>query len=186
MIFGINTTSDISKLLDIISRAVRRVKLRQFWNITRGIYAKYYVQIMLLFVYTTTCKGFVIFTCRYFKLSWNITALSQLNCSNFLCSSIKPVTPHSFRTMPIISSRRETCAVVWKVVLQRNFFHEKDPITSVKKGGFPRKVSCLLLIYCLKFNWGALHVKWRLTGTCYAICNCFFNIYLFCLKKQQQ
>ena len=53
-----------------------------------GIYAKYHVQIMLLFVYTTTRKRFVIFACRYFKLSWNTTALSQSNCSNFSCSSI--------------------------------------------------------------------------------------------------
>ena len=43
---------------------------------------------MLLFVYTTTCKRFVIFTCRYFKLSWNATALSQSNCRNFSCGSI--------------------------------------------------------------------------------------------------
>ena len=43
--------------------------------ITSGIYAKYYVKIMLLFVYTTTRKRFVIFTCRHFKLSWNTTAL---------------------------------------------------------------------------------------------------------------
>ena len=63
--------------------------LRQFWNITSGIYAKYHVQIMLLFVYTTTCKRFVIFTCRYFKLSWDTTALSQSNCRNFPCNSIK-------------------------------------------------------------------------------------------------
>ena len=35
------------------------------------------VQIMLLFVYTTTHKRVVIFTCRYFILSWNTTALSQ-------------------------------------------------------------------------------------------------------------
>ena len=62
--------------------------LRQFWNITSGIYAKYHVQIMLLFVYTTTHRRFVIFTCRYFKLSWNIIALSQSNCRNFSCSSI--------------------------------------------------------------------------------------------------
>ena len=74
MIFGINTTSDVS--------------LRQFWNIMSGIYAKYYVQIVLLFVYTNTRKRFVIFTCRYFKLSWNTTALSQSNCRNFSCSSI--------------------------------------------------------------------------------------------------
>ena len=35
---------------------------------------------MLLFVYTTTRKGrkgFVIFTCRYFKLSRNTTALNE-------------------------------------------------------------------------------------------------------------
>ena len=31
--------------------------------------------------YTTTCKRFVIFTCRYFKLSWNI--------SSIICSSIR-------------------------------------------------------------------------------------------------
>ena len=43
--------------------------LRQFWNVTSGIFAKDHVQIMLLFVYTTTPKSFVIFTCRYFKLS---------------------------------------------------------------------------------------------------------------------
>ena len=52
------------------------------------LYAKYHVQIMLLFVYTTTRKGFVILTCRYFKLSWNTTALSQSNCRNFSRSSV--------------------------------------------------------------------------------------------------
>ena len=66
--------------------------LRQFWNITSGIYAKYHVQIMLLFVYTTTRNSFVIFTCSYFKLSWNTTALSQLNCRNFSCSGINRFT----------------------------------------------------------------------------------------------
>ena len=44
---------------------------------TSGIYAKYHVQIMLLIVYTTTLKSFVIFTCSYFKLSWNTTALTN-------------------------------------------------------------------------------------------------------------
>ena len=62
--------------------------LRQFWNITSGIYAKYHTQIMLLFVYTTTRKNFVIFTRRYFKLSWNTTAMSKSNCRNFSCSRI--------------------------------------------------------------------------------------------------
>ena len=46
---------------------------------------------MLLFVYTATRKGFVMFTCRYFKLSWNTTALSQSDCRNFSCSSIRSV-----------------------------------------------------------------------------------------------
>ena len=68
---------------------LRKWNLRQFWNITSGIYAKYHVKIMLLFVYTITCKSFVIFTCRYFKLSWNTTPLSQSHCRNFSCSSIR-------------------------------------------------------------------------------------------------
>ena len=71
--------------------------MRQFWNITSGNNAKYHVQIMLLFVLysaesllpPTTHKRIVIFTCRYFKLNWNITALSQSNCRNFSSSSIK-------------------------------------------------------------------------------------------------
>ena len=33
----------------------------------------------------------VIFTCRYFKLSWNTSALSQSNGRNFSGSSIKPL-----------------------------------------------------------------------------------------------
>ena len=37
------------------------------FEISRGIYAKYHEQIMLLFVYTITHKRFVIFKCRYFK-----------------------------------------------------------------------------------------------------------------------
>ena len=31
----------------------------------------------------------IIFTCAYLKLRWNTTALSQSNCRNFSCSSIK-------------------------------------------------------------------------------------------------
>ena len=64
------------------------VNLRQFWNIKSGIYAKYHVQIMLLFVFPTQKVNFVIFTCKYFKLSWNTIALSQSSCRNFSCSSI--------------------------------------------------------------------------------------------------
>ena len=63
--------------------------LRRFWIMTSGIYVQYHLQIMLLFFYSTTRKGFAIFTCRYFKLSWDTTALSQSNCRNFPCNSIK-------------------------------------------------------------------------------------------------
>ena len=122
MIFGINTTSDISKLS---YEPLGEWNLRQFWHITSGIYAKYHihVQIMLLFAYTTTHKRFVIFTCRYFKLSWNTTALSQSNCSNFSCSSIKKEIP---RWGNIIAGK--SCFVVYwgvkvlRILSQLHFF----------------------------------------------------------------
>ena len=88
MIFGINTTSDIKKLLYVISRAVRQVKFETILKYHEWYLCQISQQILLLFVYTTTCKRFVIFTCRYFKLSWNTNALSQSNCRNFSCSSI--------------------------------------------------------------------------------------------------
>ena len=64
------------------------VNLRQLWNITFSQISC--VQIMLLFVYSTTRKGFVAFImiCRYFKLRWNTTAQSQSNYRSFSCSSI--------------------------------------------------------------------------------------------------
>ena len=45
----------------------------------------------IICLYYTNRKSFVIFTCRYFKLSWNTTALSQSNCRNSSCSSINTV-----------------------------------------------------------------------------------------------
>ena len=61
---------DISNLLYVISRAVRRVKFDTILKyLESAIYAKYHVQIMVLFVYTTTRKRFIIYTCRYSKLS---------------------------------------------------------------------------------------------------------------------
>ena len=81
-----------------VSEDVRRVKFEKFWNITSGIYAKCHVQIMLLlFAYTTTRKQVVISTCRYFKLSWNTTALSQSNCINFSCKYNVVKTTRSLR-----------------------------------------------------------------------------------------
>ena len=95
MIFGINTTSDILKLLYIISRAIRRVKFETILKYHEWYLRQLSRKIMLLFVYTSTCKRFVIFTCRYFKLSWNTTALSQSNCRNFSCSSINTLKAFS-------------------------------------------------------------------------------------------
>ena len=73
MIFGINTTSDISKLMYVISRAVGGggggVKFETILKYHEWYLCQILLQIMVLFVYTTTHKGFVILTCRYFKLS---------------------------------------------------------------------------------------------------------------------
>ena len=85
--------------------------LRQLWKITSGIYAKYHVQTMPLFVYTPTSNSVVIFTCRYFKLSWKTTALSQSNCRNFSCSSIIP------ETAPAICGQGDVGAGVVEIVV---------------------------------------------------------------------
>ena len=66
---------------------IRNFKFETIWNIASGIYAKYHIQIMILFV----SKRFVIFTHRYFKLSWN-TTLSQSNCRNFSRSNKNMLT----------------------------------------------------------------------------------------------
>ena len=79
VIFGINTTSDFSKLLYVISRAVRRVKFETIlkyheWylcQISRTNHA-----IICLYYYPQKVWNFHIFT-----------ALSQSNCRNFSCSS---------------------------------------------------------------------------------------------------
>ena len=70
-------TSERSKRRDFLSlifiaKSISKkllIVIRNF-EISRVVFMpKYHVQIMLLFVYTTTRKRFVIFTCRYFKLS---------------------------------------------------------------------------------------------------------------------
>ena len=81
--------SDISKLLYVISRAVRRVKFETILK-----YHEWYLCQILRTNHAIIClyyypQRYVIFTCRYFKLRWNTTALSQSNCRNFSCSSIK-------------------------------------------------------------------------------------------------
>ena len=93
-------------ICNFMSHLIGKWNLRQFWNIAGGIYAECHAQIILFFVYTTIHKRFLIFTCRYFKLSWNTTALSQSNCRNFSCSSMNTVisTPPSVNEDLSVSS----------------------------------------------------------------------------------
>ena len=76
VIFGINTTSDISKFLYVISRAVRPVKFETIlkyheWYLCQISHKNH--AIICLYYYP---QGF---TRRNFKISWNTTALSQSN-----------------------------------------------------------------------------------------------------------
>ena len=118
--------------------------LRQFWNITSGIYAKYHVQIMLLFVYSTTHKRFLIFTCRYFKLSWNTTALSQSNCRNFSCSSINK--KHFTRSYKIVTYcikiTDKFTIYTWKIITQKIYRGKRKKLIGI----IPRvsKWDCIL------------------------------------------
>ena len=102
VIFDINTTSDISKLLYVISRAVRRVKFETIWNITNGIYAKYHVQIKLILL-GCLC-GQVIHS--VFGRLWGKTRASGTKkrcshkwfhrifpCTNTFCTSSPPLRP---------------------------------------------------------------------------------------------
>ena len=116
--------------------------LRQCWNITSGIYAKYHVKIML-FVYTTTHKRFIIFTCRYFKLSWNTIALSQSKCRNFSCSSIiilRQACSEKLHWFPDSSS-----TPIRKLVLLQ-FSEDRKPVVF-------KKLFILIIIYSLKKKW---------------------------------
>ena len=54
VIFGINTTSDISKLFYIISRAIRRVKFEAILKYHKWYLCQVSHKFMLLIVYTTT------------------------------------------------------------------------------------------------------------------------------------
>ena len=111
MIFGINTTSNISKLLLYeISQAFRRVKFETIlkyhkwylWQISRTNQA-----IICLYNYP---QKVVIYTCRYFKLSWNTTALGQSNCRNFSCSSIINVIQVPVQSWAYVDASIQYCA----------------------------------------------------------------------------
>ena len=76
----------------------------------------------LFFVYTTTHKRFVIFTCRYFKLTWNTTALSQSDCRNFSCSSIRLIiTSWHGKTAPRNAFPLEKCPKIRISENQENY-----------------------------------------------------------------
>ena len=102
MIFGINTKSDISKLSYVISQAVRRVKFETIlkyheWHLCQISHTNHAI-ICLYYYPQKVCN----FTCRYFKLSWNTTSLTQSNCRNFSCSSlIARISPKTF-FLPIL------------------------------------------------------------------------------------
>ena len=93
MIFGINTTSDISKLLYVISRAVKRVKFETVLK-----YHEWYLCQISRTNHASVCLYYpqkvVIFTCRYFKLSWNTAALSRSNCRHCSRRSINVIRIH--------------------------------------------------------------------------------------------
>ena len=74
MIFGINTRSDILKLLYVIFD---------------GIYAKYHVQIMLLFVHTTTRRRFYNFHTKVFQIKLKYQCSKPIKLQKFLMQQYK-------------------------------------------------------------------------------------------------
>ena len=140
--------------------------MRQFWNITSGIYAKYHIHIMLLFVHTTTRKRFVIFTCRYFKLSWNTTALSQSDCRNFSCSSIRETSCsiHWIEIYPVyflnnwgrdVVQGNKCCVIALEENPQKKRLIEVN-FKYTKTQTFFRKVHILYKLY--QFTWKACSI----------------------------
>ena len=81
---------------------------------------------MLLFVYNTTRKRFVIFTCRYFNLSWNTAALSQSNWRNFSCSSRKQV----IHVVLISNCWQRVLSIFIGTYLMNRLLESLDPLSS--------------------------------------------------------
>ena len=79
----------VTRPVYVVSRAVRRVKFETIlkyheWYLCQISRKTHAIQVCLYYYR----KRFAIFTCRYSKLSWNTTSLSQSNCRNFSRSSI--------------------------------------------------------------------------------------------------
>ena len=117
---------------------------------------------MLLVVYTTTRKRFVIFTCRYFKLSWNTTALSQSNCRNFSCGSINPTIPNIH--IQILQTDLQTfpLEISWENLLKDQSIFS-SMITLIILVTFSR--DCVLILFGENWCWSVLRLKglWTLT-----------------------
>ena len=113
------------------------------------------IQIMPLFVYTTTRKRFVIFKCRYFKLRWNSTALSQSNCRKFSCSSIKneiqPCKSTAFYMYWCKKSNKMLC-FIWYIETQRHVEKMRYRAATLKVSGYQMKNSAECWIKKLKLR----------------------------------
>ena len=96
VIFGVNTMSDISKLLNVISRAVRRVKCEPI--------LKYHEWYLCQITHTNDA-----IICLYYMYYWNTTALSQSNCRNFSCSSIKEWMEYNKRNIFYLALAEKEC-----------------------------------------------------------------------------
>ena len=93
MIFGINTTSDFSKLFYVISRAVRRVKFETSFL----KYHEWYLREMSRTNHATICLYYYPQTVCNFHIS-------QSNCSSLSCSSINPsIPPVTYKLSTLVS-----------------------------------------------------------------------------------
>ena len=156
---------------------MREWNLRQFWNITSGIY-------------TTSRKRFVIFTCKYFKSSRNTPALSQSNCRNFSRSSII-----KFITLPVYWKRRiSPCHVSFllhiRLHIYRRLVAKRDQTHGVHISRFCAlhmyQCTCeyLLHLHCLRLSF---HKKscWEILWILLTFV--FFSLYrVFCSPEKHR
>ena len=105
--------------------AVRRVKFETILK----YYEWYLCQIsrtnLAIIFYTTTRKRFLIFTCRYFKLSWNTTALSLSNRKNFSCIIIIVVVKNKnllLTTKPTIKTYLQLISLMKKKTVRSKHY----------------------------------------------------------------
>ena len=184
MIFGINTTSDISKWLYVISRAVRRVKFETIlkyheWYLCQILHTNH----AITYTHKKNIWGEYFswgeyFTCGYFKLSWNTTALSRSNCRNFSCSSIHAQTILDKKndvTEIVVqfhaSVRIETTCIDETTMYQNNRFHRLPSFSMRYLHNFVKPSVTAVVFRTITMqrlacsNWAGwiLHNTWRLS-----------------------